>query len=84
MWDIIASGVSHNDKKSPMSREVCVQLALTVVDSSTGTQSDVLVDLDDDATVDELASELLVLVRGAPSNVASLTARRDRAPGVLR
>jgi len=57
-----------------------VQLALTVADPVTQSLSDVLVELDEDATVDELAAELLRAVRGAPAGaVTSLAARRAGA-----
>ncbi|MEX2290686.1 MAG: FtsK/SpoIIIE domain-containing protein [Mycobacteriales bacterium] len=54
-----------------------MQLALTVADPVTQSLSDVLVEVDEDATVDELARELLTLLRSAPAGaVTSLASRR--------
>ena len=64
-----------------------MQLALTVADPVTRTQHDVLVELDEDATVDELAAEVLSTVRGAGmgavTSLTSLAARRNSGTGTL-
>lgn len=57
-----------------------MQLALTVADPVTQSLADVLVELDEDATVDELAGELLRAVRGAAAGaVTSLAAHARKA-----
>jgi hypothetical protein len=58
-----------------------MQLALSVADPVTRSLSDVLVDVEDDATVDELALELARVMRAVPVGVSSLAAHRSGSVG---